>query len=73
MPLFAHVYSECFGCQKLFAYNPRHVPSIRINGERQPVCRDCVEQCNPARIKNGLPPIVLHPDAYEPCSEEDLP
>jgi len=53
-------------------YNPTHVPSIRINGQREPICLQCVHQCNPARVKNGLAPIIPHRDAYEPCPEEEL-
>ncbi len=57
--------SNCIGCKRLFSYNPSKVPSIRIEGKREPVCAGCVERANPMRIKNGLPPIVPAPDAYE--------
>lgn len=66
------VHSACVGCGRPFAYNPHHVPSIRVNGEREPVCQMCVDLANPLRIKNGLDPIVPHPDAYEPLPESDL-
>lgn len=69
---FAYATSQCFGCKRIFSYNPMRVPSIRINGQREPVCLDCVHVCNPARVKNGLAPIVPHKDAYEPCPEEEL-
>jgi hypothetical protein len=68
----ALAYSECFGCRRLFAYNPMHVPSIPIRGKRQPICLDCVHKVNPMRAKNGLAPIIPHRDAYEPCPEEEL-
>jgi hypothetical protein len=64
--------SACFGCKRLFSYNPVRVPSITIDGVRQPVCEACVERVNPMRAKNGLPPIVPLPDAYEPCDESEL-
>jgi hypothetical protein len=54
----------CFGCRYLFAYDPDRVPSIVVNGEREPICRNCVERANPLRIKNGLDPIVPLPGAY---------
>ena len=57
--------SECFGCHKVFTYNPNRVPSIRYNGERQPVCQACVKIVNPRRIANGLEPIEVLPGAYE--------
>jgi len=54
------------------SFNPLRVPSILIEGEKEPVCRVCIEQANPERIKNGLPPIEIHPEAYEPCNENEL-
>lgn len=63
---FMLVTSHCYGCKQLFSYNPNKVPSIRINGEREPVCRSCIERANPERIKNGLDPISIKADAYQP-------
>jgi len=60
------VLGECYGCGRMFTFNADHVPSIPIDGVREPICRDCVERANPERVKNGLEPIVPHPDAYEP-------
>jgi hypothetical protein len=65
--------SACVGCRRIFSYNPMRVPSLTINGSREPICQACVERVNPARIKNGLPPIVPLPDAYEACDESELP
>jgi hypothetical protein len=58
--------SACYGCKRPFSYNPELVPSIRVNGVREPVCRDCVNLVNPRRIANGLEPIHVLPGAYEP-------
>jgi hypothetical protein len=71
---YISVTSACFGCGRVFSYNPMHVPSIRDprTGSREPVCRDCVERVNPMRAQNGLPPIVPHPQAYEPCPEDEV-
>jgi len=63
---YMFVYGPCYGCGRVFAFNASHVPSIPINGVREPICRACVEQANPHRVKNGLAPIVIHPEAYEP-------
>lgn len=60
------VLGECFGCKGLFTFNADFVPSIPIDGVREPICRACVERANPERIANGLEPIRVHPDAYEP-------
>lgn len=60
------VIGHCFACGILFSFNAEHVPSIRIDGERQPLCRDCVGRANHLRKGQGLPPIHILPDAYEP-------
>lgn len=66
--------SGCFCCKRLFAYNPDTVPSVRVNaqgqadpnGEREPICRACVEKANVIRKERGMQPINIRPDAYEP-------
>jgi len=45
---------------------------VRVNGVREPICRDCVERVNPTRIAKGLEPIVPLPDAYDPIDERDI-
>ena len=69
---YALATSHCIGCGNIFSYNPVRVPSIRINGSREPICLACVERVNPIRIKNGLEPIIPHADAYEACDEGEL-
>jgi hypothetical protein len=73
---YVFITSACVGCRRIFSYNPMHVPSIPANisptGTREPICRDCVELANPRRIKNGLAPIVPHPEAYEACPEDEM-
>ena len=70
---YALAHSACYGCGRIFSYNPLRVPSIRINGEREPICRDCVLRVNPLRALKGLEPIVPFPDAYDPIDERELP
>lgn len=70
--MYAFATSRCFGCKRIFTYNPVRVPSIPINGSREPICATCVERVNPLRIANGLEPIVPLPDAYEACHESEL-
>lgn len=69
---YAMATSTCFGCGRVFSYNPVRVPSIPIKGSREPICAACVKIVNPRRIANGLAPIVPHPQAYEPCDESEL-
>ena len=70
----AFVTSECFGCNRLFCYNPLRVPSIKspYTGVKEPICFECVQRVNPMRIKNGLPPIKPFRDAYDPVDESEL-
>jgi hypothetical protein len=63
---FMACLAPCFGCKRVFSFNPDRVPSIPVDGVRQPVCRDCVERVNPQRVANGLEPIRVLPGAYEP-------
>jgi hypothetical protein len=78
---WAVVSSPCFGCGRLFGYNPHRVPSIRVDpatrqyspsGVREPICAACVERVNPQRAANGLDPIIVHADSYEPIPEGEL-
>jgi hypothetical protein len=59
------VLGNCIGCGKPFSFNAERVPSVVVRGEREPICRECVERANPLREKNGLAPIVILPGAYE--------
>lgn len=71
---YAIVFGPCIGCGETFGFNPLSVPSSSaVTGEREPICRACVERVNPMRVKNGLPPIEPLPDAYEPADENELP
>lgn len=56
----------------MISYNPKLVPSVRINDVKEPICRQCIEFANPIRAEKGLPPIEAHPDAYRPVPEEEL-
>jgi len=73
--MYAICHGFCFGCGRIFGFNPLRVPSIPHpkTGVREPICRDCVELANPRRAANGLPPIVPAADAYEPIDEQELP
>ena len=60
------VAGECFGCKQPFTFSPDLVPSVRVNGRREPICRACVDRVNPRRKANGLPEIRPLPGAYDP-------
>jgi len=63
------VHGACYTCGAMMTFSPTRVPSLpghlTRTGTREPVCRTCIERSNPARIKNGLPPIQILPGAYE--------
>jgi hypothetical protein len=69
---FVSAMGTCIGCKRIFNFNPVRVPSITINGSKEPICANCVERVNPMRIKNGLQPIVPAVDAYDACDEGEL-
>ena len=69
---YALAFSQCVSCKHVFGYNPHKVPSIRVNGVREPVCLTCIELANPKRKAAGLDEIVPHPDAYGPIDESEL-
>ena len=70
---YISVSMPCVACQRLiFNFHPNKVPSLRVNGVRQPVCRECIERVNPMRAANGLEPITIPPGAYDPCEESEV-
>ena len=69
---YALVWSPCVGCGAIFGYHPHKVPSVRIKGVREPICRSCVERANPVRRERGLAEIAIQPGAYDPCADHEL-
>jgi hypothetical protein len=65
---YATLMAPCLLCRKTFCSNPSKVPSKN----NEPICRECMEALNAKRREMGLDPFPIHPDAYEPCSEEEL-
>lgn len=40
---YAFMMGQCFSCRQVFTFNPVRVPSVRDkNGEKQPICKDCI-------------------------------
>lgn len=67
------VYGQCVNCGRMIAFNPNKVPSLVIEGQREPLCAVCFAKWNEVhRTSKGLDPIPLQPDAYEPEPEENL-
>ena len=69
---YVTAFSPCAACKRPFTYNPVKVPSVVVNGSREPICQACVTQANPLRQERGLPVINVLPGAYEACDENEL-
>lgn len=65
-------YGPCAACYRIFAFNPNSVPSVRVHGQREPICRSCIEWANTKRKLEGKALIEILPDAYEPLDEYEL-
>ena len=72
MPGFVFATALCANCRRMFSFNPHLVPSIRVNGKKEPVCQICIDFANPKRKENGMPEFTVMPGAYEPMPEEEL-
>lgn len=70
---YALCTSACLCCSRTFMYNPMRVPSFRVNGVREPICRQCFDDINEKRKAHGLPVFERHADAYDPIDEAELP
>ena len=71
------MYALCFGpcilCKNIFGFNPMSVPSIMVEGSREPVCKDCHARANATRKAHGLEPWPEpKPDAYEAIDENEI-
>lgn len=57
----------------MFTSNPARVPSIRVNGSKEAICRSCFDRWNTIhRTSKGLPPVELDANAYEPCEDHEI-
>lgn len=69
---YVFVLGYCYQCNKQFSFNPNFVPSLTIKGTRRPFCKACIDIANPMRIKKGMKPLKVHPQAYKPLDEKEL-
>jgi len=69
---YALAFGACIVCKQPFSFNPVRVPSLLIDGRREPVCRSCMRRANILRQQEGKPLLTIHPHAYEGCPEEEL-
>ena len=68
---FLFVVCDCAACGKLVAANPSCCPSLMIKGRKEAICKSCADRWNYIhRTSQGLEPVPIHPQAYEP---EEVP
>lgn len=71
--MFCFVVGNCCSCGVLITFNPVRVPSLTVNGSREPLCRTCFGRWNEIhRTSKGLEPVEAHADAWEGCDESEL-
>jgi len=64
---YMFVVGSCCACHATITFNPNLVPSIRVNGSREPLCPACHARWNEIhRTGKGLTPVAAHPEAWEP-------
>ena len=70
---YCFVVGQCCGCRAAITFNPVRVPSLRVNGSKEPLCRGCFARWNEIhRTSQGLEPVAAHEDAWEACHESEL-
>lgn len=62
--------APCYACGLLFSFDPDRVPSLVVDGRREPLCMDCVARANELRRESGEALIYPLPGAYGPAEEE---
>ena len=64
---------KCYACGHLFFFNPVHLPSFaKASGARELICLQCLTSVNKARADVGMHVKYIHPNAYDPCDENEL-
>lgn len=69
---YTFIMGHCYTCKNLFTFHPHKVPSIRIKGTKEPICKACMLAANSKRKALNLDPHPINPDAYEACEEYEL-
>jgi len=62
--------ASCINCGTRITFNPHLVPSLIVNGTKEPLCKNCADKWNQIhRISKGLEPVPIQEGAYEPQKE----
>jgi len=68
---YLFILTPCYACNRPFTCAPDLVPSIRIDGIKHAICKNCMDLANAKRKGMGLAPHPILPGAYEPQDEND--
>jgi hypothetical protein len=66
---FIYVMGECCACHQMIGFNPHKVPSLIINGRREPLCKSCANRWNELHPENARP---ILKGAFEPIDENEI-
>jgi hypothetical protein len=70
---YCFMMGTCINCKKHIVFNPKYVPSLRVNGKREPICRTCADYWNDIhRSSKGLPKQEIHEQAFEPLNTNEI-
>ena len=72
MSSFVFITGPCLTCKNIFSYHPNKVPSVRVNGVREAVCKTCIDAANIKRREIGMTDLTYADDAYEGCPEAEV-
>lgn len=67
--MFAYVVGLCAACNHVIGFHPHKVPSLMINGKKEPICEGCAKRWNELHPAEAKP--ILE-GAYEPFDESEL-
>jgi len=60
---FMSVMCNCAGCNRPITCHPELVPSLVIDGKREPICITCVHRWN--ELHPEAEPFIPHAEAYQ--------
>ena len=61
--------AHCIACKTLIQFNPYKVPSLVVNGVKEPLCINCANRWNQLHPENARP---ILSGAYEPADENEI-
>ena len=67
--MFVYMMATCCNCERVISFAPTKVPSLMIEGKREPLCRSCAERWNEMNPEKARP---IQEGAYEPQLEDEV-